>query len=310
MNEKAKTIAKYALTALGGAILGVALLGGVSYCATSSAREKAETNTIYEGAKTRKNAQIETENGGYDGYAFSVRSFGSDIPTGYYRTFRGEIDTSTYTLQETYQYPLEQVEDGYSNIQTAINAKISAITPTDNGAMRFLMMEGVSHISVASNTIYWRYFTFLTSDQYSTTNELIAFVLTNEYYGYGVKLDGYDFAFRGSSFPIILTAERTNYFVYSFSQQTDMSTYNFQDVESYYQERGYTTGYARGWQNGWNNSPGGVSTTNVFSLFTRAFDAVGGFFNLEIFGFLPLYWFFLAPLFITLITLLLRMVKH
>lgn len=73
---------------------------------------------------------------------------------------------------------------------------------------------------------------------------------------------------------------------------------------------GYQQGYQAGYQAGILATPGGEATNNVFSLFTSAFDSVGGFFNLKIFGFLPLYWFFLAPLFVALITLLLRMVKH
>lgn len=74
-------------------------------------------------------------------------------------------------------------------------------------------------------------------------------------------------------------------------------------------EQGYTTGRADGYAYALATG-GSEETTNVFSLFTSAFNVVGGFMNLKVFGFLPLYWFFLVPLFVTIVALLLRLVKH
>lgn len=73
---------------------------------------------------------------------------------------------------------------------------------------------------------------------------------------------------------------------------------------------GYTQGYQEGKTYGMQIGADGAGLENVFALITRAFEPVSVFFNMRLFGFLPLYWVFLAPLFIALITLLLRMVKH
>lgn len=73
---------------------------------------------------------------------------------------------------------------------------------------------------------------------------------------------------------------------------------------------GYGQGYQDGKAYGMQLGADGASMQNVFAIFTKAFEPVATFFNMRLFGFLPLYWVFLAPLFITLITLLLRMVKH
>lgn len=81
--------------------------------------------------------------------------------------------------------------------------------------------------------------------------------------------------------------------------------------ETRYQD-GYETGERQGYQNGLvaGGNQGAEATSNVFSMLTEGFSSVASFFELKVFGFLPLYWFFLAPVFVALITLLLRMVKH
>lgn len=73
---------------------------------------------------------------------------------------------------------------------------------------------------------------------------------------------------------------------------------------------GYQQGYNNGYRDGLNSTAAGLALDNVFGLFSKAFGSVASFFNLKVFGFLPLYWFFLVPIFIAIITLLLRMVKH
>ena len=73
---------------------------------------------------------------------------------------------------------------------------------------------------------------------------------------------------------------------------------------------GYGQGYQDGKAYGMQLGADGASMSNVFAIFTKAFEPVAQFFNMRLFGFLPLYWVFLAPIFISLITLLLRMVKH
>lgn len=73
---------------------------------------------------------------------------------------------------------------------------------------------------------------------------------------------------------------------------------------------GYGQGYQDGKAYGMQLGADGAQMQNVFAIFTKAFEPVATFFNMRLFGFLPLYWVFLAPIFISLITLLLRMVKH
>lgn len=73
---------------------------------------------------------------------------------------------------------------------------------------------------------------------------------------------------------------------------------------------GYGQGYQDGVSYGMQAGADGANMTNVFALITKAFEPVAQFFEMRLFGFLPLYWVFLAPLFIALISLLLRMVKH
>lgn len=81
------------------------------------------------------------------------------------------------------------------------------------------------------------------------------------------------------------------------------------EVSQTYQD-GYAKGHEDGYTEGLATSQGGNGLNNAFGLFSKAFASVSSFFEMKIFGFLPLYWFFLAPLFIALLTLLLRMVRH
>jgi hypothetical protein len=50
------------------------------------------------------------------------------------------------------------------------------------------------------------------------------------------------------------------------------------------------------------------SVDNVFSMFGKAFSAVADFFQMEVFGFLPLYWFFLAPIIAMIIAGIVKLV--
>lgn len=78
-----------------------------------------------------------------------------------------------------------------------------------------------------------------------------------------------------------------------------------------YQE-GKETGYREGYNNGLieSGNQGSEAMTNMFGILGLAFSSVASFFELRLFGFLPLYWVFLAPLFIAIVTLIMRMVKH
>lgn len=83
-----------------------------------------------------------------------------------------------------------------------------------------------------------------------------------------------------------------------------------------YGETRYQDGHEAGYQEGYNNGliesgeQGNEAMTNMFGILGLAFSSVSSFFELRLFGFLPLYWVFLAPLFIAIVTLIMRMVKH
>lgn len=75
-------------------------------------------------------------------------------------------------------------------------------------------------------------------------------------------------------------------------------------------QNGYAVGFSEGTAYGQTLGETGGDINNIFGLFGQAFNAVGGFFNMKIFGSIPLYVVFIAPLFVVIVTLLLRMVKH
>lgn len=81
----------------------------------------------------------------------------------------------------------------------------------------------------------------------------------------------------------------------------------YQAGRAYGYEQGYSAGVTFGRQ---TQGEGGEAFTNVFSLLALAFQPATTFFNMKVFGFLPLYWFFLIPIFAGIITLILRMIKH
>lgn len=78
---------------------------------------------------------------------------------------------------------------------------------------------------------------------------------------------------------------------------------------------GYRDGYAQGKEEGKQEAEaeggscaGAGTVDNVFSLFSKAFSAVASFFEIEVFGFLPLYWFFLAPIIAMIIAVIVKLV--
>lgn len=76
---------------------------------------------------------------------------------------------------------------------------------------------------------------------------------------------------------------------------------------------GYRDGYAQGMEEGKQEASAEGSqcagtVDNVFSLFGKAFSAVADFFQMEVFGFLPLYWFFLAPIIAMIIAVIVKLV--
>lgn len=76
---------------------------------------------------------------------------------------------------------------------------------------------------------------------------------------------------------------------------------------------GYRDGFAQGKEEGKQEAVADGSecagtVDNVFSLFGKAFSAVADFFEMEVFGFLPLYWFFLAPIIAMIIAVIVKLV--
>jgi len=76
---------------------------------------------------------------------------------------------------------------------------------------------------------------------------------------------------------------------------------------------GYRDGYAQGKEEGKQEAEAegsecAGSVDNVFSMFGKAFSAVADFFQMEVFGFLPLYWFFLAPIIAMIIAVIVKLV--
>lgn len=76
---------------------------------------------------------------------------------------------------------------------------------------------------------------------------------------------------------------------------------------------GYRDGFAQGKEEGRQEATAegsecAGSVDNVFSLFGKAFSSVADFFQMEVFGFLPLYWFFLAPIIAMIIAVIVKLV--
>lgn len=108
-----------------------------------------------------------------------------------------------------------------------------------------------------------------------------------------------------------------NHYSYSFGEinRAKEATINYfkgwgRDVLNTEYQNGYELGFHEGTAYGQSLGESGGTLNNAFAVFGQAFSAVGGFFNLKIFGSIPLYVVFIAPLFVGIITLLMRMVKH